>query len=553
MATNTTIEQRTAAIEARNKLAEVKLRAGALAVRARALKDMQRLVRGYGGSRGGNANVTRTPGPVARYDSATRTRLRPGPRPRGGSAQSHLLLTRGLMTRDCQDLRRNSVVARALIKCDQDAVVRDGGIVTSTTADPVWNEACDRLWNCWANDEDTDDLGYCDVQHKRTFWQICRDIVQVWSTDGDVGINLVESGQLQVIEAERIVNPGMAPTGVVKNSKTGGDIVDGIEVNAAGTPMFYHVGQWDRNLQRVAGTTVPMPAEHFVFLLNPADYVRGQSRGEPALQATIPEIERLDNYIEKTGLAAEIATLFGLAIKTERPDLTKGAMEGGTDDQPTQTNTQAPNETELQAAALIHLKPGESVEQIKPEFPTTNYREYLLAQLMLIGADLRIPVCFAFLDATGLSWSNANALLAMCWPSVEAKQDELVNRLIRRVRNWKVRQWIEQGRLPENKEHDRCHIMMPGIPVLNFGDKVKGITEAVANNLMEQGQGTQELGTGRVEDIIAKNGKYRALEKEHGSEKPTMPGAKTQGAESTTESTEGTEKKKAEVEEEVEV
>jgi hypothetical protein len=28
----------------------------------------------------------------------------------------------------------------------------------------------------------------------------------VWNTDGDVGINLVESGQLQVIEAERIVN-----------------------------------------------------------------------------------------------------------------------------------------------------------------------------------------------------------------------------------------------------------------------------------------------------------------------------------------------------------
>ena len=170
------LDQQLAEAKVRNELASEKLRAARLRMQQAVLRKLAGTTKnvasegwrkgGYGGWVGRRTD---------RYESATRTRLRPGPAPRDGNADAHLTyMVRGSLRRACQDLERNSSIGRIVIRRAQDLIVGDGPVVTATTQDPEWNAVADRMWNRWADLEDPGMVGWCDVTRRRSLAQTLR-------------------------------------------------------------------------------------------------------------------------------------------------------------------------------------------------------------------------------------------------------------------------------------------------------------------------------------------------------------------------------------------
>lgn len=511
-----TIEQRLADQRARNELAQETLRG--------------RMLRAQLAATSGRV------GPSATYRNATRTRVRPGPIPSGGSAQKHLrYAVRSNLRRDCQDLQRNSLVARVAVKRLADLLIASGAVVESTSRDPAWNRLADEAWIAYADATMPDVYGHPDVRRRATYWQLLRQAISAFATDGDVLQVFTRDGSLQFVESERIVSPSgvgyaQAISAAPQAGQGGSLIIDGVECSRVGTPIAYHVAEWDASGGSVVQTSRRVSADAAVLLVNPLDEKIGLVRGEPALQAAIERIERLDNYVHKTGLAAEIATLFGLVVTDEAPGEIQSAFEAGTGNQPAKANADEPNEIELQAATVQFMRRGGQVTQVKPEYPTTNYRDYVTTEMGLILADMGIPLPAAVFDASGMSWSNIKALLAMSMRSLEAAQDYLVSATIRRTRNFTIRRLIAEGLLPDRDDCDSCHVTMPAAPVVDFKSEVEGHVLAVNNLLETRDQATQAMGTGRASDIRFKRSLEARAEANLGVTPPMTPGATTSGA-----------------------
>lgn len=500
-------EERARLRAARNRGAVELVRAKAIKAKAKYLEDAM-----------ANAAPFRA---RAGYDNARRTRLRAGARPTAGSSSSQLdRTTREKLIRECRDLYRNNSIARAIGTRVLDMIVADGAIVTSTTQNQAWNERADAMWNRWADATAPDEVGHPDVRRRMNFWRIVRGAVRAWLTDGDQLIVRTNTGSLSVVTAERIVPPGnkfaATPT-----------MVDGVEMDANGRAIAYHVAEYQGDGANVGMKTRRIDAADCMFLVNPVHDDPDMVRGEPWLQAAIDRIEQLDRYIFNVGVAAEVSTLFGLIFKSERPKDLQDALEAATPDQETRgSNEHNSNELEIQSGFSFTCKPGESVEQVKPEQPTQSYKEYVLASLMLISAEMGLPLVLSHFDSSGLSWSNIKSLMAIMQRGFAVPHDYLSTELVRPVRSWKIRQWIDAGELDDNDEWDRCEVKWQEAPVLAFAEEAKGYAEAVQNNAMTHDQMTRALGTGRGIDVAKARSEEIKRDAELGITPAETPGAK---------------------------
>lgn len=470
---------------AKQQLAKAKLEADLLEQRARAAKARAVTRMSKLAAKGAKA--------YGDYANATRSRIRQGRRSRGGSSQSHLdSTTHDALRRDTRDLDRNNLTARAINKRCKDLTVGDGPIVKSTTDNPEWNTLADGEFNLFMLGLDFERLGHPDVRRRANMAQLCRQIVGAWPTDGDCLAVFTDEASTQLIESERICNP--------HGKQDTESIIGGVEVDRFSRAIKYHIGRWDPHGRLDSTDCTPVDAQHAMLMTNPYDDRIGMVRGEPGFQAAADRIEQLDNYIEKVGLAAEIATLFGLWIETDKPDELQSLFETASE-QPS-TEAGRPRQVELNPGEIYFGRKGEKATQIKPEFPTTTFREYVTAQLQLICADMGLPIALAFFDTTSLSWGNLKAQSAIAFRGLQVGQMELA-KYVFEARRRKLEQWMDEGILPRNEQYARCEINFPGAPVFDFKGEVDGYGTAVERNLMTHDQATQALGTGRGVDVMA--------------------------------------------------
>jgi len=527
MATRPTSAERLAELELKNRLTRERIVSRVLRQKARAVKLLESAggagrLGGGGGGGGGGGRIVNT------YSAATRTRLRPGGRSSMGSAPMHLSpYVRDALTRDCQDLERNSTAARVIIRRAQQFIVGDGPIVRSTSKNPKAAAAYDRDFAAWSDALDPNLYGHPDIRGQQSLPEMLAATVSAWCTSGDELWVLTKGGQIQIVEAPRLVNPPEAggAYGPSKPRPGGGFIADGIETDAAGKPIRYHVADWNAYGQLgTAGTTV-LDARYAWLAVNPIGVRAGFRRGEPALQAVLPTIERLDSYIEKVAVAAEIATLFAAIVTDDDPAGMQALFEQGTDAQPERSNTAAPREVEINAGTIQFLGRKGEVHQLRPEFPTTNFKDFVTFQLSLASAELGIPLVAVLYDSQSLSWSNIKAVLSLSMRSIEPAQARLA-RMVRWVRAWRIRRGIAQGLLPDSDDYAECTVEFPRAPVVDFGSEVKGYREAIDARLMTRDQAIQALGTGTftsVKDACAAEEKDLA---EAGIPAINTPGAK---------------------------
>jgi lambda family phage portal protein len=322
---------------------------------------------------------------------------------------------------ECRDLRRNNAVAAGIGTRFADNVVGSGILPQAKTTDPDWNARAEAFFSEWAK--------IADYRQRTSFWGLQRLVVQARLFDGECGFVLVENGQLQPIEAERIRQPTPSIPGVF----------DGVALNENGIRTGYCIHNRDRDSGQFQGTSYRLvPAANFKHCANLFRF--DQVRGVPDFAPVVNAVRDLDEYLEATLLKAKNEAKQFYVVVNEA-----GAPTGLASRYDTST-TGATLET-VETGEIHYLRPREKMERIGNITPGDQFAPFVEKNLRLIGAALGLPYEFVLLDFSQGSFSSSRAALLQTYRTFENWQQWLVECFLQPVWNWRIAKAIKAGEL----------------------------------------------------------------------------------------------------------
>ena len=326
-----------------------------------------------------------------------------------------------------RDLIRNNPIAAAAINLLVDCVVGSGLTCSPDVEDSGLAETLSTAWDTYADSAEVSADGMADLHELialayRSMLE-SGDVLLLRVTDGDVL-------RWQVIEADRLCNPGRAIDGADGEQ---GKIFGGVEIDDVGRPLAYHLlsehpgdprgysATWER---RPARDSLGLPLViHLFHRTRP-----GQTRGVPLLAPVCETLYKLGKFIDAeldaavTGsfLSLAITSESGTGLSTRNPSLEPEESASASDEL-----VIAPNEA-------FFLRPGESVQQIKPEHPSDLFGPFVETQASFIGAAIGIPkeVLLRYYQS---SYSASRAALQDAWRGFFARRDKVAKELYSRI------------------------------------------------------------------------------------------------------------------------
>lgn len=352
-----------------------------------------------------------------------------------GNARSDIEVNLPTLRQRSRDLYMNSGVARAALGRLATNVI-GLGLKLRALPDPevlglereaaaMWARQVEREWSLWADSRDCDALGL------NTFEEIQQIAFISWLHSGDVIALLplrplpwaVCDLRVQLVEADRICSPSTASTEETMH--------DGVETDANGRVIAYHICNqhpYGLHYGNTTKTWVRVPARgpetgrpnvlHLMVAERPDQY-----RGVPVLAPVIEAIKQIQRYAEAELMAAVIAAMYTVFIKTTTPQTPLGEMfvderaveadeEAGTEAQASPQDES--NEIGLGNGAVLALNPDEDISIANPGRPNAAFDSFVNAVAREIGAALNIPSELLLLQFTA-SYSASRAALLEAW------------------------------------------------------------------------------------------------------------------------------------------
>lgn len=335
------------------------------------------------------------------------------PRTDWGDSERNTIIARS------RDAFRNQLIARAALTRINSSVIGTGlrlqsrpnfellGI-TALKAEALAGNI-EREFALWA------DSAACDAEWTFNFYQQ-QGLVQLSALmSGDVftATPMVErpgtvySLVLQHIEADRVGNPHQFNAGVFQ----------GVETDAMGAPMYYHISNIhpaDQGVIRyervpVFGANTGRRRITHVF-----DKERpGQVRGFPILAPILEPLKQLDRYGDAELMAAVVSAMFTVFI-TKNPDAAAQVHPLGSAIGASGSPQAKDDDISLGNGAIVDLGPGEAVDFANPGRPNQNYAPFFTEFCRQIGAALELPVDELLLSYRD-SYSAARAAMLQAW------------------------------------------------------------------------------------------------------------------------------------------
>jgi capsid protein len=465
---------------------------------------------GGGGGRGpGSIVADRTPR-SGDYDASRRTRADTRWNTQGGAPDAHLdPQTAETLALRASSAQRNDMVVRAMVKRLTSLLIQDGWAWEIKTKDQTYRTTAEKLVRDYMETLTVDLAGLCPMN------QVLGQCVGALCYRGRVLVNIQDDGRVQLIENERLRNPDFGP-----NTRS---MINGVELRN-GEIVAYHVADWSQYLDHAQYRTQRLPAAGCVLLRNPLDASEGQISGEPAVQAILPAAADLREFIRSTDIAARIATMFGGILETPTPAQMQQKLETANSSQPSPTYPGQPAEIEMKQGRILTAPIGTKFTQTTPQHPSMNHAAYIATRLMLMAADLGLPICLSHLDFTQVNFHSARSAVSVAWLGFLSWQGSLTP-LIRRLINQRLAWHIRRGDLPMVEDWDSYELYPPAAPILDFTQEVASVLEAVRGGVMTYRAAIQRLGTGEWEGVFEQLGIERERMDQLGITPPDLPGA----------------------------
>ena len=437
--------------------------------------------------------------------------------PQAGSADADLLPDLDALVPRSRDLARNNGIAAGSLQTLKDNIV---GAVLRLSAMPDyrllgWQRERAREWGNRVESEFRTyaDSTECDAGRTLTLLGLTLQGLGSTLLNGEaltLPLWLPRPGarwatRLLMIEADRLSTPlGM---------ETRADLRGGIEIDAYGAPVAYHIRK--RHPGDVFGFGRYGGWLAAALAANPADWERipaatpwgrkrvihlhdkertGQSRGKPLVSAVMREFHMAGKY-QTTELQAAVANSLIAAFLESDLDQQSAAELFG--DNPRDawdaSVAQTRNIRQLQGAAVIPLPAGARLSSFTPGRPNAAFEAFMQAVLRHIAAGMNLPYELLLKDFSKTNYSAARAALLEAWRYFHGRRRWLTDYFLRPIYELWLEEAVNAGRIDAPGFYDnryaytRCRFIFAG---RGWVDPVKEATAAQLR--MESGLSTME-------------------------------------------------------------
>lgn len=268
--------------------------------------------------------------------------------------------------------------------------------------------AAQDAWNRWMQE--------CDADGLHDFYGLQALVMRSVFESGECLIRFrprrPEDGLLVPLQLQ-VLEPDYLDSGKTGQVNGGGWIVNGVEYNAIGQRVAYHLFNQHPGDNLILGNTLQskrVPAEEVLHVFERQR--PGQTRGVPRLAPILLKMRDLDDYEEAELVRKGIESCFAAIVTSEDVGTSLGDS----------TTDTAGNRIETLGAGMIqYLKPGQDVKFGAPA-PGGDYGQYTKTQLRAIAAGIGITYEQLTGDLSDVNYSSIRAGLVEFYKFVDMLQ-----------------------------------------------------------------------------------------------------------------------------------
>jgi lambda family phage portal protein len=335
--------------------------------------------------------------------------------------------TRELIRLKANDLRRNNPIVAGACDRLQTFVVGAGIVPQARTSSDDWNKSAEQFYREWEK--------VCDYRQRVRLHDLRNQAVGLRPTHGGLYLQLMDNGQINPIECERIRDP--------QEPADRAGYTDGVKLAGAGVIAGYMVHSRDRN-----GTfsekhpEVMVPRANMIPVINPA-WRPDQVREIPLLASIVNALKDLGEMNDYTLWSAKWqAQNVGALKKQGGPGANAGPRGSST------ASTVGQRQTfKTEWGMFYELFPNEDVVNLSSNIPNVQHIPYMQWQLALASQALGVPYEFFTLDFSKCDYSRMKGVLLFVNHALRPWRRWLAENMDQRLWNWRIAKAIKDGDL----------------------------------------------------------------------------------------------------------
>lgn len=394
-----------------------------------------------------------------------------------------------------------------------------------------WEANTEREWRLWAETVD------CDAERRQTFYQLQSLVLLSAIMSGDVFVMLpvnkrigsVYDLRVYLIEADRVCNPDDA---FISQDK---DVYGGVEIDDYGAAVAYWVAKynpntfprntvkWEQKWTRVEAFGQRTGRRNILHVMSDVERP-AQRRGVPILAPVIETLKQLARYTDAELMAAVVAGMFTVFIKSNNPQSGLAQMFNSPPPGFPADEEEKKNDYELGNGAIISLDQGEEIQTANPSRPITGFHDFVDAVAQQIGAALEIPYELLLKHFTA-SYSASRGALLEAWKMFRMRREWLIGNFCQPVYEEWLTEAILKGRIQAPGFFDDPAIRAAWCGAEWFGDcqgQLDPLKEAnaaavrVANGFSTIERESAEITGMKFDDVHTQRVREESMRKEDG-------------------------------------
>ncbi len=331
----------------------------------------------------------------------------------------------------------NSPYGAALLNAWTSNLVGDGPAVRPSIEDDTARADLIAQFNRWWDEADADGL--------TDFGGLLQRIAACEFIHGEAFVHFLAdpaTGAMRI----RLLDPAQIDRSVTRDMGNGARIICGIELDAAGRRVAYHVRPAIDGPLNTMFEVRRIPAADIIHIFAPA--FPGQMRGLSRIAPVATRLQGADQLEDALLQKAQTAALFGVVL--HKPDAGSGF---GVD----------PNgDMNMEPGSVMQAPPGWSVETITPPHDEGGVG-FLRSQLRAIAAGVGVPYELVASDLSQVNYSSARIGLL----EFRRRITSIRNTMLRRALDLIWRRWLLMEALSnrfdlEAAAHVRAEFVWPG-------------------------------------------------------------------------------------------
>lgn len=343
------------------------------------------------------------------------------------------------LARDCD--RNDPIVGQGIDRLI-DLVMRDGMLCDPDTGSDALDTILAADWAEWSGNADA-----CDVSGRASLHSVARLAARHRVVDGDFFLLLLESGQVQGVEAHRCRTPMN-----VRNDRRKLPVVHGVELSPYRRPVRYWFTKDEIRLHEQivkVGEMAQVPAydadgDRNVLHIAQPDRV-SQTRGVSALVRILETAGQHDDLQWATLVKAQANACFALMVEQEsqRALPTGGVQLGPRESETVDGFTKV---LEQIAPGMVYRgRPGEKLSGYTPNIPNAEFFDHSRLILTILAINLGIPVMVLLLDPSETNFSGWRGAMDTAKAGLRRFRRQMVEQFYRPIYQWRVRRVLAEN------------------------------------------------------------------------------------------------------------